>query len=143
MHRQRFTALVAVCTLVMALLNGVGQTALAGPQSTPDPTKFTATPLTPDSTYSSAKSPTAKIAQTDPALLGRTDSNLINVMIKYDYDATASYAGGVAGLEATSPSVTGKKLKNNKAAVDAYERHAKQVSAQISSTITTAVPSAA
>jgi len=138
MHRQRFAALVAACTLVMALLPGAGQTALAE-----DPPQFTATPLTPDSTFSSAKSPTGKIAQTDPALLGRTDSSLINVMIKYDYDATASYAGGVAGLEATSPSVTGKKLKNNKTAVDAYETHAKQVSSQISSAITARVPSAA
>ena len=142
MHRQRFAAFVAVFTLVMALLSGAGQTALAGPQSTPDPTKFTATSLTPDSTFSSAKSPTGKIAQTDPALLGRADSNLINVMIKYDYDATASYAGGVAGLAATSPSVTGKKLKNNKAAVDAYEKYAKQVSTKISSAVTAALPSA-
>ncbi len=143
MHRQRLAALVAVFTLVMALIPGAGQSALAGPQLTPDPSKFQATPLTPESTYVGTKSPTAKIAQTDPALLGRTDSTLINVMIKYDYDATASYAGGVAGLEATSPSVTGKKLKNNKTAVDAYEQHTKQVSTRISSAITAAVPSAA
>ena len=143
MHRQRLAALVAVFTLVMALIPGAGQTALAGPQLTPDPSQFQATPLTPDSTYVGTKSPTAQIAQTDPALLGRTDSTLINVMIKYDYDATASYGGGVAGLEATSPSVTGKKLKNNKAAVDAYEQHAKQVSTEVSSAITAAVPSAA
>ncbi|HYU82416.1 MAG TPA: hypothetical protein VFA31_06735, partial [Candidatus Polarisedimenticolia bacterium] len=100
MHRQRFAAFVAACTLVMALVPAAGQTALAE-----DPTRFTATPLTPDSTFSSAKSPTGKIAQTDPALLGRTDATPINVVIKYDYDATASYAGGVAGLAATSPSV--------------------------------------
>jgi subtilase family protein/PA domain-containing protein/fibronectin type III domain protein len=140
MHRQRFAAFVAVLTLVMALLPGAAQSALAGPQLTPDPSKFQATSLTPDSTYVGTKSPTAKIAETDPALLGRTDSNLINVMIKYDYDATASYAGGVAGLAATSPSTTGKKLKNNKAAVDAYENHAKQVSTKISAAITAAVP---
>jgi len=137
MHRQRFAAFVAACTLVMALVPAAGQTALAE-----DPTRFTATPLTPDSTFSSAKSPTGKIAQTDSALLGRTDATPINVVIKYDYDATASYAGGVAGLAATSPSVTGKKLKNNKAAVDAYEQYAKQVSANITSAVTAALPSA-
>ena len=38
-------------------------------------------------------------------------------MIKYDVDATASYSGGVAGLAATSPSVTGKPLADNEAAV--------------------------
>ena len=137
MHRQRFAAFVAACTLVMALVPAAGQTALAE-----DPTQFTATPLTPDSTFSSAKSPTGKVTQTDPALLGRTDSTPINVVIKYDYDPTASYAGGVAGLAATSPSVTGKKLKNNKAAVDAYEQYAKQVSANTSSAVTAALPSA-
>jgi subtilase family protein/PA domain-containing protein len=143
MHRQRFAAFVAVFTLVMALLPGAAQSALAGPQLTPDPSKFQATSLTPDSTYVGTKSPTAKIAETDAALLGRTDSNLINVMIRYDYDATASYAGGVAGLAATSPSATGKKLKDNKAAVDAYESHAKQVSKKISAAITAAIPSVA
>ena len=137
MHRQRFAAFVAACTLVMALVPAAGQTALAE-----DPTQFTATPLTPDSTFSSAKSPTGKVTQTDLALLGRTDSTPINVVIKYDYDPTASYAGGVAGLAATSPSVTGKKLKNNKAAVDAYEQYAKQVSANTSSAVTAALPSA-
>ena len=64
-------------------------------------------------------------------------------MIKYDYDATASYAGGVAGLAATSPAATGKKLKDNKGAVDAYENHAKQVSGKISSAVTAAVPTTA
>ena len=43
-------------------------------------------------------------------------------MIKYDYDATASYDGGVAGLAATSPGVTGKELKDNKGAVAARTR---------------------
>jgi hypothetical protein len=140
MHRQRLAAFIAVFTLVLTLLSGAGQTALAGPQTVPS--KFTATPLTPDSTFSSAKSPSGKLAQTDPALLGRTDSTLINVVIKYDYDATASYAGGAAGLAPTNPSVTGKKLKNNKAAVDAYEAYAKQVSAKTSSAVKAALPSA-
>jgi hypothetical protein len=143
MHAQRFAVLVAVFALVMALVPGAGQTALAGPELTPDPTQFQATPLTPESTFVGMKSATGSLAETDPSLLGRTDSTLINVMIKYDYDPTASYAGGVAGLEATSPAVTGKKLKNNKAAVDAYETHAKQLSKQIGSAVTAAVPGAA
>src|SRR4051812_620833 len=72
---------------------------------------FTAQSLSPDSTFSAGKSNSASFARTDPTLLGRTDSAPVNVMIKYDYDATASYAGGVDGLAATSPSVTGKTLK--------------------------------
>jgi hypothetical protein len=48
----------------------------------------------------------------------------------------------VAGLAATSPSVTGKKLKDNKAPVQAYEQYAKGVSDKISDSIKAAVPSA-
>src|SRR5206468_12183880 len=52
---------------------------------------FSATTLTPDSTYAASKSTSGALAQTDPALLGRTHSTPVNVLIKYDYDATASY----------------------------------------------------
>src|SRR5438309_2055130 len=60
MHRQRFAALIAVCTLVMALLPGAGLSAFAAPGATPDPTRFQATPLSPDSTFVGTKSPTAQ-----------------------------------------------------------------------------------
>jgi hypothetical protein len=139
MVRQRIAVFVAACCLVIALFPATAQTALA----TSNPSRFTATPLTPDTTFSVAKSVTGRLAQTDPSLLGRTDSTPINVLIKYDYDATASYAGGVSGLSATSPAVTGKKLKDNKGAVAAYESNAKKRSKDISSAVTTAVPSAA
>src|SRR5262249_29166274 len=86
------------------------------------------------------KSQSAALAQTDPALLGRSDSTLVNVLVKYDLDATASYAGGVAGLAATSPSVTGKSLEKNADAVKAYDRHAKQVADGISNAVENAVP---
>ena len=98
--------------------------------------------LSPDSTYSRAKSTSGALAQTDPALLGRTDSTLVNVLIKYDYDATASYGGGVAGLAPTSPSVTGKKLKDNRGPVQAYEQYAKGVSDKITAGVTAAAPNA-
>ena len=35
-------------------------------------------------TISVAKTPFGRLAKTDPALLGRTDSRPVNVMIKYD-----------------------------------------------------------
>jgi hypothetical protein len=38
------------------------------------------------------------------SLLRRTSSKLVNAMIKYDFDATASYA--IPGLRATSPRAT-------------------------------------
>jgi len=58
------------------------------------PPSFTASALTPDSTYTSDKSTSSSVAQTDPSLLGRTDSAPVSVMLKYDYDATASYPAG-------------------------------------------------
>jgi hypothetical protein len=73
-------------------------------------------------TINVAKTSSGRLARTDPALLGQTSSKLVNVMIKYDLDATASYKGGVAGLKATSPRVTGQSLAKNATAVKAYDR---------------------
>jgi Subtilase family/PA domain/Fibronectin type-III domain len=69
-----------------------------------------------------AKSASGRLARTSSALLGLKSARPVNVMIKYDFDPTASYRGGVAGLRATSPRATGVKLALNKAAVRAYGR---------------------
>jgi hypothetical protein len=69
------------------------------------------------------KSTSGKLAQTDPRLLGKTSSQPINVMVKLDYDAVASYAGGIGSLKPTSPSVTGTSIKANAAAVSAYRAY--------------------
>ena len=106
------------------------------------PTKFTATQLTPDSTYTGAKSTSGSLAQTDPSLLGKTSTAPVNVLIKYDYDATATYGGGESGYAATSPRVTGKSLKANGSAVRAYEQYTGQVSDKISAAVEKAVPDA-
>lgn len=82
------------------------------------------------------------LARTDPALLGKTSSKLVNVMIKYDLDATASYKGGVAGLKATSPRVTGESLAKNATAVKAYDRYANSKIQTVNARVRTAVPSA-
>jgi len=126
-------ALLALTSFAGALVVTVAANA-AGPLS--------ATSLLPDSTYSAQKSVSGALAQTDPALLGRTDSTPVNVLIKYDYDATASYGGSVAGLAATSPSITGKKLKDNKGPVQAYEQYAKSLSDKITAGVKAVAPSA-
>jgi subtilisin family serine protease len=113
---------IAVGVATFGLL--AGQLAFVGSTIAADPSRFTATSLTPDSTYVGTKSASGALAKSDPALLNRSDAARVNVMIKYDLDATASYAGGVAGLAATSPRVTGKSLKANAGAVRAYERYA-------------------
>jgi hypothetical protein len=115
---RKIPVLLAVLSLLAA--------ALASPVTavTPHRASLTATPLTPSDLTNVAKSASGRLAKTDPALLGLTGSKRISVMVKLDYDAVASYGGGVDGLAATSPQVTGKSLKNNKKAVDAYLRHA-------------------
>jgi hypothetical protein len=111
-------------TIVVALFVLVGLLAIAvSGVATGAGSKLTvATKLGPASTYAAAKH--GGVAKTDPTLLGRTDSKLVNVMIKYSFTATASYAGGVKGLKATSPRVTHKSLAKNSKAVKRYQRWA-------------------
>jgi subtilisin family serine protease len=130
-RRMRLAALLAVLTALVVVL---GSSAEA---QTPT---LTATALEPDGApIQGAKSLVGKIAQSDPALLGRSDSTPVNVMVKLDYDSVATYSGGVQGLAATSPKATGKKLKQNKAAVDAYTSHVADVEQDIVSDIHNAV----
>jgi hypothetical protein len=119
----------------------VGQTIFAGAVSGADPTKFTATPLTPVSSYSGAKSTSGAIAKSDPKLLGRHDATPVNVIIKYDFDASATYAGGLKGLAATSPRATGKSLKANAAAVKAYDAYTAGLTKDITARARKAAPS--
>ena len=74
---------------------------------------YTATALAPTSQVTADKAPSSRLARTDPKLLGRTDARMVPVVIKLDYDAVATYAGGIAGYAATSPSVTGRKLSGS------------------------------
>ena len=126
----------------LLLLLGIVSVGAAGGASGDSSSRFTATPLTPDTTFSASKAPSANIAQTDPSLLGRTDASPVQVMIKYDFDATASYTGDVAGLAATSPAVTGVPLDANTAAVAAYDNYADGQTALISTAVQQQVPEA-
>ncbi len=78
--------------------------------------------LTPIRVLEGNKSPSGRLAQSDPELLSRRDGQLVNIMIKFDVDAVASYRGGLNGMAATSPAVTGKTLKENGGAVGSYRR---------------------
>jgi len=89
-----------------------------------------------------AKSLTGRLAETDPSLLGRTSSKLINVIVKLDYDPAAVYAGGLAGFKATSPSVTGRSLDRSAAAVGKYQTYVKGFEAQATRAIQAQVPAA-
>ena len=126
---------VALATAAVALPSAVD----AGTTPASD---FTATGLSPSSTETSAKSASGQLATTDPSLLGRTDATPINVVVKLDYDATASYKGDIAGLAATSPIVTGTKLTGKSGAESAYENYTGQLDKDFRSELATAVPAA-
>ena len=137
--RLRRRAVLSILMLAVAVAFALSGSASGEPGDAS--ARFQATSLTPDSTFTGAKSQSGYLARTDPSLLGRRDATRINVFVKYDYDASASYTGGVAGLRATSPSVTGKGLKNRTAAVRAYDRYTAALSREITADIEAAVPS--
>src|SRR4030095_1334366 len=103
-NRKRFLSLVRITSAGTLISAAAAMAFVAANLSGSAPNAaglFTAKPLTPASTYAGGKSLGRNVAQSDPSLLGRTDSTRINVMIKYDYDPTASYTGTVTGFAAT------------------------------------------
>src|SRR4051812_31783656 len=92
-------------------------------------------------TYAAAKHATG-IAKIDPSLLGLTGSKLVPVMLKYNFTPTASYAGGIRGLKATSPRVTHKSFAKNALAVNRYQRWANAKVKGINRSVKRVVPGA-
>jgi subtilisin family serine protease len=134
-HRRSLRT-ITVSLATLSLLFGLMGTALAV-----DPSELSATALEPDGgPINAAKSRSGALAQTDPDLLGRNDPTPVPVFIKLDYDAVASYSGDVEGLAATSPELTGKSLKANQRAVDAYLRHLDRQEALARGAIEASVP---
>ena len=86
-----------------------------------DPAELTATSLTSAERITGNKTLTSRLAESDPALLGRTDSTPVEVVVKLDYDSVATYQGPSTDLAATSPSVTGEELTGSTPAEQAYE----------------------
>ncbi len=105
------------------------------------PDGWTATGLSPDGTVTAYKSASAAIAKSDADLVKRTDEERVNVVIKFDYDGFASYAGGVADLAATSPRVTGKPLSGKSTAETEYAKYVKRVEADALKALKKAAPS--
>ncbi|MGH3712405.1 MAG: S8 family serine peptidase [Micromonosporaceae bacterium] len=111
--------------VVLTLVLAVGAPALGSPDdgAAASAADLTAIPLEPTDRVQADKAPTSRLAKSDPALLKRTDSRPARVMIKLDYDAMASYQGGVANLRATSPSATGRPLTGRSAAERDYQAY--------------------
>jgi len=97
--------------------------------------------LTPTSTYTVGRSASGWLAKTDQSLVRQTSSRSVSVMIKYAVVPTATYAGGVRHLKATSPRVTHRSIRNNTKAVKAYQTYARGRIQSIDSKVRQAVPS--
>ncbi|MGH2792200.1 MAG: S8 family serine peptidase [Actinomycetota bacterium] len=132
-------SLAIVASLLLLGLTNVVSSAGAAPRQSSD---LTITPLTVDNSFEAAKSPSSSLAETDRSLLNLEGSKPVNVVVKFDYDAAATYAGGVQGLAATSPEVTGRALSENLGALRAYRDYAKDVEASVIDGISSRVPQA-
>ncbi|WP_036321178.1 S8 family serine peptidase [Microbispora sp. ATCC PTA-5024] len=96
--------------------------AAADPSPTPS-RSWTATALTGAERTQGAKSPSGQLAKSDEGLLRSTSAAQTTVMVKLDYDSLAAYKGGLSGLPATSPSVTGRPLDLKNADTAKYAKH--------------------
>ena len=96
--RSRRSALVSVLA-ASALVTG----AIAAPAYAAEPTPdFTAGAVTAsDPPQEGARTKSGQLAESDAALLGRSDAAVVPVMVKVDVDPVASYAGGLDGFAAT------------------------------------------
>jgi subtilisin family serine protease len=137
--RARRSLLVSVLA-ASVLITGVLASPAYGADPDPD---FTATPATPSGpTEEGARTKSGQLAESDEGLLARKDSKVIPIMVKIDVDPVASYAGDIEGLAATSPEVTGKKLKMSSPAVVAYLKYVKEKLDAARADIEKAVPAA-
>jgi len=99
----------------------VGVLGVVAPQSSAaaDHT-WTVTPVSLGKATQTLKAATSRLAQSDPSLLAETSNAETQIVVKLDYDAVATYAGGVAGLPATSPAATGARINARSKAVGDY-----------------------
>jgi hypothetical protein len=139
-RRRKVATVVSAIGALTAL--GLAPEAVAAPPSGTGNGHFTATALHPSSVVEGTKSSSGRLAQSDAALLARTDTAPVSVMVKLDYDASASYLGDVSGLAATSPSVTGAQLTGSSAPEQAYDRYAAKIESSFTSGLAAKVPGA-
>jgi subtilisin family serine protease len=137
--RLRHRALATAVGVALALSAALPALAAQPARSSAD---LRATPLTPSERVVAAKSPTSRLARTDPALLARNDAAMVNVIVKLDFDSVATYAGGIRGLAATSPAVTGQPMNRASRVDRAYRAYVKGKEDAFVRALTKAVPGA-
>ena len=138
---RRLWVVTGSVVAVAAALNGPANAASGGAAAAAK--KFTATSVgAPTSTFSTPKSASGRLAQSDPSLLRSTDSKPVNVMVKLDLDGAAAYAGGLAEFKATSPQTTGRDLNASDPDVAKYLKHASAETSAAGRAIQAKVPAA-
>ena len=120
--RLRHRALAAAVGVALAASTVLPVLAAQPPRSSAD---MRATALQSSERLVAAKSPTSRLARTDPGLLARNDPVMVDAIIKLDYDSVATYAGGIRGLAATNPKATGRPLNKASRADRAYRAYIK------------------
>ncbi|MBB5869840.1 subtilisin family serine protease [Allocatelliglobosispora scoriae] len=126
----------------VALVTPLASATLVSPSSAaPSATPFKANKVAATSRYTGDKTPSSRLAQTDPSLLGRSDSTSVAIVVKLDVDSVATYAGGISGYAATSPTVTGRKLSGD-TAEKKYEGYLAQKEDAFIKALTKQVPNA-
>lgn len=136
---SRRARLAVVATVVAVALSGVGIGSSSGAEDDP---ALSPAPVQPTLTkrVDGDKSPSGGLARTPAALRRSSGTKLIPVMIKYDYDAAASYTGTVSGLAATSPSVTNRSLRATTAAKTRYLDYVRDREAGITARVEAVAP---
>ncbi len=95
----------------------------------------------PRASWRTAAAPTSRLARSDGSLLRLHGDRPIPVMVRFDVDPIASYAGGIAGLRATSPGVSGTlRMRSNR--VRSYRRYLATRMTSIADSIRRSVPEA-
>jgi subtilisin family serine protease len=101
---------------------------------------WTVTPLA-GTVVHGAKSTSGRLATSDPAVLRDPSSKPVHVVVKLDYDALASYGGGVQGLAATSPAVTRRAIDVRSESVRRYNAYTAGVESAFVQAVRAKVPS--
>jgi hypothetical protein len=141
LHRHSAVRLAAATSVMALAVAGLtASNSAASPDQRAGFAKAAGQPTLVSST-SGDKAPSSLLAKTPPGLKHLTSAKRIAVMIKYDYDAVASYRGTVVGYAATSPSVTKTPLSSSTAATTRYLSYVKAREAGITNRLRAAVPS--
>jgi subtilisin family serine protease len=114
----------------------------APPATAAEQPELTATPLSAAGRVQGAKSASARLARTDPSLLGRRSAAPVDVVVRLDYDPIAAYGGQIEGLPATSPAVTGEPLNMRSPAARRYRDYVREVEASFLARLDTRIPGA-